>query len=205
MADRSCKTHAHPSSIQDPGYDFKTVWPSGLRRWLKAPVRKGVGSNPTAVTCGWPSTEKLPICSIQRRYGNTDVKKRQQPTIKSHVLSPIDIHTHIHTPRSWIKNWHTQRQRGDSNPCGQSPMDFESISLATRTHCHVDLRTCGCRCDQQRPLRANADGVSPCPHKPCPHTPSSLAGSYPELEGWWPACLHPAWLSWAQRQFARVV
>ena len=27
----------------------KTVWPSGLRRWLKAPVRKGVGSNPTAV------------------------------------------------------------------------------------------------------------------------------------------------------------
>ena len=29
----------------------KTVWPSGLRRWLKAPVHKGVGSNPTAVTC----------------------------------------------------------------------------------------------------------------------------------------------------------
>ena len=28
----------------------KTVWPSGLRRWLKAPFRKGVGSNPTAVT-----------------------------------------------------------------------------------------------------------------------------------------------------------
>ena len=28
---------------------FKTVWPSGLRRWLQAPVRKGVGSNPTAV------------------------------------------------------------------------------------------------------------------------------------------------------------
>jgi hypothetical protein len=27
-----------------------TVWPSGLRRWLKAPFRKGVGSNPTAVT-----------------------------------------------------------------------------------------------------------------------------------------------------------
>ena len=26
-----------------------TVWPGGLRRWLKAPLRKGVGSNPTAV------------------------------------------------------------------------------------------------------------------------------------------------------------
>ena len=29
--------------------NLKTVWPSGLRRWLQAPVRKGVGSNPTAV------------------------------------------------------------------------------------------------------------------------------------------------------------
>ena len=28
---------------------IKTVWPSGLRRWLKAPFRKGVGSNLTAV------------------------------------------------------------------------------------------------------------------------------------------------------------
>ena len=31
-----------------------------------------------------------------------------------------------------------KRQRGDSNPCGQSPMDFESISLTTRTHCLRD-------------------------------------------------------------------
>ena len=30
--------------------DDMTVWPSGLRRWLQAPVRKGVGSNPTAVS-----------------------------------------------------------------------------------------------------------------------------------------------------------
>ena len=28
-----------------------------------------------------------------------------------------------------------KRQRGDSNPCGQSPMDFKSISLTTRTQC----------------------------------------------------------------------
>ena len=27
------------------------------------------------------------------------------------------------------------RQRGDLSPCGQSPMDFESITLATRSHC----------------------------------------------------------------------
>ena len=35
-----------------------TVWPSGLRRWLQAPVRKGVGSNPTAVTM--PTTTTAP-------------------------------------------------------------------------------------------------------------------------------------------------
>ena len=29
----------------------------------------------------------------------------------------------------------SNRHRGDSNPCGQSPMDFESISLTARTHC----------------------------------------------------------------------
>ena len=34
-------------------------------------------------------------------------------------------------------NGHKERHRGDSNPCGQSPMDFESISLAARTHCHL--------------------------------------------------------------------
>ena len=34
------------------GRAARTVWPSGLRRWLQAPVRKGVGSNPTAVTFG---------------------------------------------------------------------------------------------------------------------------------------------------------
>ena len=28
---------------------LKTVWPIGLRRWFQVPVRKGVGSNPTAV------------------------------------------------------------------------------------------------------------------------------------------------------------
>ena len=44
---------------------LKTVWPSGLRRWLKAPFRKGMGSNPTAVnevTCGF-----LPLY-IQQLY-----------------------------------------------------------------------------------------------------------------------------------------
>ena len=33
-----------------------------------------------------------------------------------------------------------KRHRGDSNPCGQSPMDFESISLTARTQCHDNSR-----------------------------------------------------------------
>ena len=40
-----------PAALKVP---CMTVWPSGLRRWLQAPVRKGVGSNPTAVTCTSP-------------------------------------------------------------------------------------------------------------------------------------------------------
>ena len=44
-----------------------TVWPSGLRRWLKAPVRKGVGSNPTAVTFSaavfYRNTPRATTCS----------------------------------------------------------------------------------------------------------------------------------------------
>ena len=40
----------------------KTVWPSGLRRWLQAPVRKGVGSNPTAVTL---ALKRADICGCQ--------------------------------------------------------------------------------------------------------------------------------------------
>ena len=45
-ADLYCDDALHACARGRP---FETVWPSGLRRWLQAPVRKGVGSNPTAV------------------------------------------------------------------------------------------------------------------------------------------------------------
>ena len=41
---------SNEETITSPPMIGMTVWPSGLRRWLQAPVRKGVGSNPTAVT-----------------------------------------------------------------------------------------------------------------------------------------------------------
>ena len=48
------------------------------------------------------------------------------------------------------------RQRGNSNPCGQSPMDFESISLAARTQCHWRAR----RHDTSQALIRTAGGLS---------------------------------------------
>ena len=47
----------------------RTVWPSGLRRWLQAPVRKGVGSNPTAVR--FLDTPSSGHASRGRRPGKT--------------------------------------------------------------------------------------------------------------------------------------
>ena len=41
----------------------KTVWPSGLRRWLQVEVRKGVGSNPTAVK---------PWCGLSNRLSQVE-------------------------------------------------------------------------------------------------------------------------------------
>jgi hypothetical protein len=38
------------SGVRDRLITPSTAWPSGLRRWLQAPVRKGAGSNPAAVT-----------------------------------------------------------------------------------------------------------------------------------------------------------
>ena len=44
----------------------KTVWPSGLRRWLQAPVRKGVGSNLAAVMHSRSKTHTAARTSLSR-------------------------------------------------------------------------------------------------------------------------------------------
>ena len=48
-----------------------TVWPSGLRRWLQAPVREGVGSNPTAVTFSFTEVNMAARMSKVREHENT--------------------------------------------------------------------------------------------------------------------------------------
>ena len=51
----------------------KTVWQSGLRRWLKAPVRKGVGSNPTAVSqAGRQAGRQAVSQSVSRSVSQSD-------------------------------------------------------------------------------------------------------------------------------------
>ena len=60
------RPNAHRLHICDNAC-LKTVWPSGLRRWLQAPVRKGVGSNPTGVTCLRARLCSVLLCRRVRR------------------------------------------------------------------------------------------------------------------------------------------
>ena len=54
---------------------------------------------------------------------------------------------------------YVKRQRGDSNPCGQSPMDFESISLTARTHCHMFTENVGLCWSRWLPHRRGRLGI----------------------------------------------
>jgi hypothetical protein len=65
----------------------KTVWPSGLRRWLKAPFRKGMGSNPTAVTPPSISTRKLAVLELLTVHVSSEVMQD--------LLLDIDIDAQI--------------------------------------------------------------------------------------------------------------
>ena len=69
----SMKTHVHS----------KTVWLSGLMRWIKAPVRKGVGSTPTAVTLHPPIHEY----NNRRYYTTTPPTRKQQPQTRKQIVS----------------------------------------------------------------------------------------------------------------------
>ena len=75
-----------------------------------------------------------------RTHERTNARTRTRTRTSTHT------HTHTHTHKHKHKHKHAQtqtrrdthvakRHRGDSNPCGQSPMDFGSISLTARTQC----------------------------------------------------------------------
>jgi hypothetical protein len=75
----------------------KTVWPSGLRRWLEEPFRKGVGSNPAAV--------------IFHRHTyisyNTSAYARH--------IAKIEFESMIMSFPSWHKGHHTQCYMSSKN------------------------------------------------------------------------------------------
>ena len=68
---------------------FTTIWPSGLRRWLKAPFRKGVGSNPTVVTS-----------VMQREEKRGKYKRRKSTQARAFVRTQIPK-----VQQFWLKNF----------------------------------------------------------------------------------------------------
>ena len=55
--------------------------------------------------------------------------------LRKENLAHANVMRHSLIARSATGNG--KQHQGDSNLCGQSPMDFESISLTARTHCHM--------------------------------------------------------------------
>ena len=58
------------------------VWPSGLRRWLQAPVRKGVGSNPTAVMLDLFSHNFCRIRASPSFYDPVSLRHERYPSVQ---------------------------------------------------------------------------------------------------------------------------
>ena len=85
----------------------KMAWPSGLRRWLKAPFRQGVGSNPTAVTfprvLGRRHWKKKKTCHFSYSKGclpSSQVLELLPATKWSFVFF-------LHSGTKWSKHGHT--------------------------------------------------------------------------------------------------
>ncbi len=66
-----------------------TAWPSGLRRYVKAVVRKGVGSNPTAVIfiCSQGSVFHLQNTFDEVRLVSTDSVARLAQSVERQALN----------------------------------------------------------------------------------------------------------------------
>ena len=115
-----------------------TVWPSGLRRWLQAPVRKGVGSNPTAVTVQLR-------CNIERIAKPKQTAKPKKRT---------NTHTHMHNWQDSLAEWSKALAQGAS-PQGRG-FEPHSCHIATHTHAHMHTHTQHKRTNAQTHKRTNA-------------------------------------------------
>ena len=93
----------------------KTVWASGRRRWIQAPVRKGVGSNPTAVIC--KRCDAHAPCNIATLYASncgdkmwTNWGLNPGPPACSAGVIPLH-HSPVHVP-----HWHAGTRNSNSKP-----------------------------------------------------------------------------------------
>ena len=77
----------------------RTVWPSGPRRWLQAPVRKGVGSNPATVI----SPAGL-LASVARRATQRRQLRTQQPAwLTRQSARLLTLWSWVRAPR-WVRS-----------------------------------------------------------------------------------------------------
>ena len=120
--------HTHPSAV--------VYWP------VVPPVMRKIRARAPAAEFGCRATLKNESLRTQHPRPNCSSTTCK---LKRSAQAYIPL---CHLPTSL-----PMRHRGDSNPCGQRPMDFESISLATRTQCLA--------C-QQHPARRHAPS---CQHR----------------------------------------
>ena len=140
---------SHRSWVQAPHRVFVLAPVSGR---LETPrIRDTPTANLPAVSvascvCGAWSASVLPRsclscplalwCSLSAVFQDAGERLMSPGMLASHTLAP------------------TNRQLGDLSPCGQSPMDFESITLATRSNCLMQ------RLELGRPVRRIGDCVA---------------------------------------------
>ena len=121
-----------------------------LNRWTSVrirhqPLRRGVRASSAralAHTVRWRATHYgfIALCagtwSMLRAGGLCRALRARKTTNRAAwAANTLQAKASIGPPGETIH----KRHRGDSNPCGQSPMDFESISLTARTQCQCCL------------------------------------------------------------------
>ena len=129
-----------------------------LNRWTSVrirhqPLRRGVRASSAralAHTVRWRATHYGFIAPIAGT--RSKLRARKTTNRAAWAANTLQAKASIGPPGETIH----KRHRGDSNPCGQSPMDFESIFFTARTQCHGNSRT-GCTPNGAKPTsRATA-------------------------------------------------
>ena len=104
--------------IGDSQIDQITVWPGGLRRWLTAPVRKGVGLNPTAVSVLWPPADSF-IYICMHWQSLPEIRRMCTPQLSVSYGSQL-VHLRIHMCMHWQSLPEIRRLRIDVRRAGTS-------------------------------------------------------------------------------------